>query len=143
MSNASSNSYLRRIAGGAQFRPILAIIVRFLEYFVGSNISVGIGISIGAAISGKSVDTVIDYLGNATFGQFLQVSGAYLGMIITVYLFMRWLKISRASIGLGRKPGFSDLAYALLTFVIYFITLAIIMQLLDHYVTGINLKQEQ
>ena len=143
ISNASSKPPDSSRPSNAKYSPLSAIVITFLAYFVGSQLAIGLVAAIYVATTGRTVDQALNTLQDVTTGQFFVAAAAYLGMLGTVYAFMRFRKITWSSIGLGRYPRSGDIGFALISFVGYFIILAVILQLVDGIIPSVNLEQEQ
>ena len=137
MSIASSSKPKTRF-----FNPFSALGVTLFAFFA-SQLVVGILIGIFLQLKGGNIDQAYKDVSDSTLGQFVfifLVEAATLGIL---YLFMRWMRLRPANIGLGRKPRWSDLGYALPAFVIYFIVLIMVLGLVGQFLPGVNLDQEQ
>ena len=125
-----------------RFGPVSALLITLLA-FLGSQVLAGILIALFLSAIGKDSGYIIDLLSESTFGQFIFILVVEVLTLAILYWFIRQRGITYREIGLGRKPRLSDGGYAVLTFVIYFVLLAIVMALVGLFAPGIDLDQEQ
>lgn len=125
-----------------RFGPVSALLITLLA-FLGSQILAGVLIALVLAALGKDSGYIVDLLSESTFGQFLFILVVEILTLGILFWFIRSRGITYTEIGLGRGPRPSDAGYGVLTFVIYFVLLAIILALVGIFAPGINLDQEQ
>lgn len=126
-----------------RFGPFSAMIVTFLAY-LGSQIAALLLLAtVYGLITGQNSEEMLERFTNSTTGQFLFVVLAQLFVLAIVYWFIRHRKLKLKEFGLGRGPKISDLGYAALFAVGYFIVTLLVLQLVDTYIPAINVEQEQ
>jgi membrane protease YdiL (CAAX protease family) len=126
----------------SRFNPVTAIVSVLIAYF-GSQLLAGIVLGgIGSSL-GKSGEELVNLLTDSITWQFAFIALIELFTIALIWLFMKRLKVTLKTIGLGRKPVNSDISYGLFTFVIYFIVLIAITTVIKYYVPSIDIDQEQ
>lgn len=126
----------------SRFGPASAIWVT-LGAFFGSQLLAGILIGLGIAASGKSTDDAAKLVTDSTAGQFLFILLVEAFTLGFLFWFMRRRKIGLAEIGLGRRPHLGDVGRAAACFAVYFIFLAILLQIVSKFIPSVNLEQEQ
>lgn len=125
-----------------RFGPLSAILVT-LAAFLGSQLLAGVLIGGVLALGGKDAGQAIQSLTESNFGRFMFVFVVEVLTISILFWFMKWRRIGLAEIGLGRSPRFKDIGWAVVSFIAYFIIVAVVMFIIGEYVTGINLEQKQ
>jgi membrane protease YdiL (CAAX protease family) len=119
-----------------------AILVTLGVYF-GAQLLSGLAIGIYGGLRGYSAEQIGELSESSIV---LQFTFAILVSIFTLALLGLFLKrrgITLADIGLGRKPKTSDAGYALLVFVLYFVSIIAVMVAASQLVTGVDLEQDQ
>ena len=125
-----------------RFGPVSAVLVT-LGAFFGSQLLAALVIGLVIALTGKNTSETAQTLTESTFGRFMFVLVVEVLTLGILFWFIRRRGIKLNEIGLGRLPKSSDTGYALVSFGIYFVLLAIIMYCIGEYIPGINLEQEQ
>lgn len=124
------------------FGPVSAVLVT-LGAFFGSQLLAGLLIGVVLSLTGKKTAEAAQTLTDSTFGRFMFVLVVELLTMAILYWFIRRRGIKLKEIGLGRLPRFSDFGYALVSFVAYFILLAVIMYFINENLPSVNLEQKQ
>ncbi|MCX6728006.1 MAG: CPBP family intramembrane metalloprotease [Candidatus Saccharibacteria bacterium] len=136
----------RKTEEGAKKRftwsPIESVGVTLFIYFAGQII--GSLIAFGfPALFGWDKNRIVDWISNDAVGQFIAV---LLIEVITVGLliwFLRRRSATLKTIGLGRRPKYSDVGFALLALIGYFLAYMAATSLLKAVIPSLNLDQEQ
>lgn len=124
------------------FGPVSAVLVT-LGAFFGSQLLAGLVIGLFISVTRKNSAEALQTLTDSTFGRFMFVLVVEVLTMAILFWFIRRRKIKLAEIGLGRSPKFNDFGYALVSFGIYFILLAVILYFVGQYAPEIDLEQEQ
>lgn len=124
------------------FGPVPAIIVTVLA-FLAPQIAIAFTIGIYLQSSGRDPDEFTRALEASVPGTFILIILTQLTALAVIFWFMRRRKISLSEIGLGRGPKLSDVGFAVLCTIVYFIALAFVMQGVDRTLPSINLDQPQ
>lgn len=122
--------------------PASAVFVTLGAYF-GSQVLVAILIGAFIALTGRSGSDAERIFFDGTVGRFAFFCLVQLVSLGIVLWFMKKQGIKLGFIGLGRLPKPSDLGYALITFVIYFVLAAVVLAIVGQLLPGVDLEQEQ
>ncbi|HSX17193.1 MAG TPA: type II CAAX endopeptidase family protein [Patescibacteria group bacterium] len=121
--------------------PASAIIVSIVSFIVGFVVAGGTAYLV-AGLMGSSQQQANDWL-NSVYGQFLFVLLAEGLVVGTVVFFLHRRKTSLRAVGFHRSPIASDVGFALIGFVVYFIALIAATAFAQHlFKVNIDQKQE-
>ena len=134
----------RRKAGAEKFgwTPLESVAVTLFIFFAGQIIG-GFIAYLFASFGGGSQQEVLDWLSDATIGQFLFI---VLNASVSIGLLMFFLKQRATSIkrlGYERGPHWSDIAYALIALVVYFVAYIVLVSIIKQLVPSLDVGQEQ
>ncbi len=124
------------------FGPIPAIVVTVLA-FLAPQIVLALGIGIYLQLSGRDATDFTKALEASVPATFILIIFSQLAGLAVIFWFMRRRNISLPDIGLGRGPKLSDVGFAILCTIIYFIVLAFVMQGVDRTIPSVDLDQPQ
>lgn len=121
--------------------PVRALLVVLITYFGAQYVSAIVLVVFGL-ISGRTLDGVIDWLGDSSIAQFANSLLFYGLMVYVVYLVLKRSGGHLRDIGLVR-PKFRDIGIALLGIVPYVAGYLVLLGLATEIFPGINVNQEQ
>lgn len=134
-----------RAAGSAapaiNWNPWIGVVFVVLAYYFSQIIS-SLIVSIYPLLKHWSGDQATDWLQNSIYGQFFFVLLAESIILGGLYLFLRRYRRSFQTIGL-KKPRWADPLYGLAAMPVYYIVYLIVVGLAGHYITGLNIDQQQ
>lgn len=136
MSKDSSN--LKTIKWG----PAAAILITIGIYF-GAQLLSGFAIGIYGGLRGYSAEQIGAMSESSIPLQFAFALLVSLTTLMLLRIFLKRRGITLADIGLGRKPRLNDVGYSLIVFMLYFVTIVVVMAAVSQFITGIDLEQEQ
>ena len=123
------------------WNPWIGVVFVVLAYYF-SQIIASLVVSIYPLLRHWSGDQATDWLQSSIYGQFFFVLLAE-GLIIGgLYLFLRRYKRNFGAIGL-KRPRWMDPLYGLASAPAYYIVYLIVVGLASHYITGLNIDQQQ
>lgn len=122
--------------------PLESIGVTLFIYFA-AQIFGSLLASIFPMLAGWDEERLVSWLGNDAFGQFILMGMISAVSLLLLMLFLRRRGAPMSSIGLNRKPKFSDVGYALIALVGYFASYIIIASIVKVVIPAVNLEQEQ
>lgn len=137
LKNLQKRKTEKRIGWG----PVAAVFVTLSIYF-GAQILAGYFIFQYLFATGTSQSEIIKTIDNSIVLQFSFLLIAQILSLLFLWLFMRYRHISWQQIGL-KKPSFDNLLYSLPAYAVYFILFAISYALVNAFVPGVNVDQEQ
>jgi hypothetical protein len=114
-----------------------------LGVYFGSQILAGLLIGLYGSSKGYSPEQTVGLIADSVAYQFIYVLAVGILTLALLFWFLKRRKISLSKIGLGRPPAVSDLASALVTFGLYFVTLLVVVALAAAVFTGVDLSQKQ
>lgn len=121
--------------------PVLAVVAVVVIYFVSQFVG-GLALSIYPAMRHWTSAQANDWLNNSIPAQFIYVVIAEAITVLAVWQFLRHYKVSLKVIGLKKfKP--EDIMYALAGFGIYFVSYAILLQIVTKLIPSLNVNQRQ
>lgn len=121
--------------------PILAVVAVVVIYFVSQFVG-GLALSLYPAIRHWNDVQANKWINNSIFAQFIYVAIAEALTVFAVVQFLKHYKISLKLIGIKRFKG-EDVLYALTGFGIYFISYAIVLQIVTKLIPSLNVNQQQ
>ncbi len=122
--------------------PLESIGVTLFIYFISQILGSVLASSI-PALFGWNQEKIVTWLSNDAVGQFLIMSLIQGISLLLLFWFMRRRSAPLRTIGLNRKPRLSDVGYALLALVGYFVAYIAIANLVKTFIPAVNLDQEQ
>lgn len=123
------------------WNPLVAIAYVVFLYFAAQIIG-SLLISVYPLLRHWTSQQANDWISNSVPGQFVYVLCAEAITVGAVFLFLKRYKIRLPFIGL-KRPRLRDAAAGLLSFPVYFIAYAILVTVVSHFVSGLNVSQQQ
>ena len=128
--------------GTFPWSPLESIGVTLFIFFAGQIIGGFLAYAF-ASLGGGGQQEVLDWLSDATIGQFLFI---VLNASVSLGLLMFFLKQRATSIkriGYERAPKLTDIAYAIVALFAYFATYIVLVTVVKNIVPSLNVEQEQ
>lgn len=123
------------------WNPVLAVVAVIVIYFVSQFIG-GVVLSLYPAMRHWNDTQANNWINNSILAQFVYVVIAEALTVLAVWQFLKYYKISLKVIGIKRFKG-EDVLYALLGFGIYFISYAVVLQVVTKLIPSLNVNQQQ
>lgn len=123
------------------WHPVLAVVAVVVIYFVSQFVG-GLTLSLYPAMRHWSDTQANNWINNSIFAQFIYVVIAEALTVLAVWQILRYFKVSVKVIGIKRFKV-EDILYALLGFGMYFISYAIILQIVTKLIPALNVNQQQ
>ncbi len=127
----------------SNFWYILLAIIFAIGLFLIWQIIGGVVLGIYAASTGHNVEEYLANIENDTFGSFIFSLVAYGGMLISVVAGLKLFKLTKKDIGLIKKFNISNLGWAIIILIVYYVVLLSVMGLINLYIPSIDLDQKQ
>lgn len=121
--------------------PVIAVVVVVLIYFISQFVG-GLLLSIYPAVRHWSSAQANAWINRSIFAQFIFVLIAEALTVLSVWQFLKHYHMSLRVIGLKRFKG-EDILYALAGFGVYFVSYAILLQIVTKLIPSINVNQQQ
>jgi membrane protease YdiL (CAAX protease family) len=128
--------------GKLGWTPLESVAVTIFIFFAGQIIG-GFLAYVLASLGGGSQQEVLDWLSNATIGQFLFIvlnAAISVGLLV---LFLKQRKVSFRTIGFERKPRWIDIAYALIALIAYYVSYIFLVSIIKQMIPSLDIEQEQ
>ena len=123
------------------WKPVLAVVAVVVIYFISQLIG-GLALSIYPALRHWTSSQANTWINNSILAQFIYVIIAEALTVLAVWQFLKYYKISLKVIGLKRFKG-NDILYALAGFGLYFVSYAIVLQIVTKLIPSLNVSQQQ
>ncbi len=121
--------------------PVLAVVAVIVIYFVSQFVG-GLALSLYPTIRHWNDTQANNWINNSILAQFIYVVIAEALTVLAVWRFLKYYKISLKVIGIKRFKG-EDILYALMGFGIYFVSYAIVLQIVTKLIPSLNVNQQQ
>lgn len=121
--------------------PVLAVVTVIVIYFVSQFVG-GLALSLYPTMRHWNDAQANKWINSSILAQFIYVLIAEALTVTAVWQFLKHYKISLKVIGLKRFKG-EDILYALMGFGIYFISYAIVLQIVMKLIPSLNVNQQQ
>jgi len=110
--------------------------------FLASQIAAGVLIAIYPAFKNWTADQGADWLQTSVVAQFIYILLAELFAVWLIFKLLNRAKIAKARIGIV-KPALKDILYAAAGYLVYLVTLTVIVALITMYTNFLNTDQPQ
>ncbi len=132
----------KEISQKIQWTPIESVGVTLAIYF-GAQLVGALTAFMIPLLMGKSKSDAIDWLDKNTYGQFIFIVLIEVLTIWAIHIFLKRRKANFDTIGLRRRPKWSDLAYLVIAFVCYVVTFIAITTIVKNLAPSLNVNQKQ
>lgn len=123
------------------WNPWLGVLYALIVYYA-AQIVAGILLSVYPALKHWSHAMTLDWVSNSVWAQFAFVLLAEAFTLAAIYVFLKRYKVNFSSIGL-KRPGWADPFYGLAALPAYFILYLLTVNVVSHFVPGLDVNQQQ
>lgn len=123
------------------WNPVVAVVAVILIFFVSQFVG-GLVLSIYPALRHMSSAQANAWITNSIAAQFVYVVIAEGLTVLAVWQFLKHFHVSVKTIGIKRFKG-ADVLYALAGFGLYFVSYAILLQIVTKLIPSLNVNQQQ
>ena len=141
-SGTTQQSKLTDKKRSGNYGPLTAVLVTIFTYVFAQILAVVL-LAVMAPVFGYQAEEILEDLSESTVLQTLYIVIFQAVTLYILWLFLKLKSIPLKKIGLGRLPKSSDLSYAAITFIAYFVVLIALTSVVSNVFTSIDTEQQQ